>query len=292
MAEPDDLYTLRNHFWLGNYQMAISEGSSLGRLRSELALEKDEFVYRSYVALGQYQVVLSEVNDNSAPSLQAVRLLAQYLSDPSSRELVLETLPQWLTDNHSPTLQLISAQIYMHENDLKNALKAVGQGVTMEHLALLVSLYLRLGRIDLAQQQLRLMQQADEDATLTQMAQAWVLLHQGSSKLEECGYLVEELCDKFNASTALLNALACAKMHAGQAQEAEQHLVQAASKNQNDPDTLVNMICCYQHLQKPEDFINRYVNQLKSVAPEHPYVKAMTTVEGAFDRVASTYALS
>lgn len=61
MSEPDDLFTLRNHFWLGSYQLAIAEGSGLGRLSDSLRIERDEFIYRSYVALGQYSIVLDEV---------------------------------------------------------------------------------------------------------------------------------------------------------------------------------------------------------------------------------------
>lgn len=61
MSEPDDLFTLRNHFWLGSYQLAIAEGSGLGRLPDSLRIERDEFIYRSYVALGQYSIVLNEV---------------------------------------------------------------------------------------------------------------------------------------------------------------------------------------------------------------------------------------
>ena len=61
MSEPDDLYTLRNHYWLGSYQLAIAEGSGLGRLPEALRVERDEFIYRSYLALGQYSIVLGEV---------------------------------------------------------------------------------------------------------------------------------------------------------------------------------------------------------------------------------------
>lgn len=61
MSEPDDLFTLRNHYWLGSYQLAIAEGSGLGRLPEALRVERDEFIYRSYLALGQYSIVLGEV---------------------------------------------------------------------------------------------------------------------------------------------------------------------------------------------------------------------------------------
>lgn len=68
MSEPDDLFTLRNHFWLGSYQLAIAEGSGLGRLPDNLRVERDEFIYRSYLALGQYSIVLGEVRASARGS--------------------------------------------------------------------------------------------------------------------------------------------------------------------------------------------------------------------------------
>ena len=50
-----------------------------------------------------------QIKDDAPPALQAVRLLAQYLSNPESRETVLETLKIWLTDPAScnnPTVQV------------------------------------------------------------------------------------------------------------------------------------------------------------------------------------------
>jgi coatomer protein complex subunit epsilon len=77
MAEPDELYTLRNLFWLGSFQLAINEGNSL-RLPANLVTEKEEYVYRSYLALGQFHIILGEIKDTASTpiSLRAVKLLA------------------------------------------------------------------------------------------------------------------------------------------------------------------------------------------------------------------------
>lgn len=59
MAEPDELYTLRAQFWLGHYQLAVDEAKSVARRPMSPALkqEREEFLMRSYVALGQYDKV-------------------------------------------------------------------------------------------------------------------------------------------------------------------------------------------------------------------------------------------
>jgi coatomer protein complex subunit epsilon len=295
MQEPDELYVLRNNFWLGNYQRAITEGSSLSRLSEALKIEAKEFVYRSYIALGQFNIVIDEIADDPsiATSLQAVKLLARYLSQPQDKEMVLMTLNEWLTGpqtGNPSTLQLIAAIIYLHEDNTKDALRCIHLGATMEHLALTTQIYLQMNRPELAQKTVRSMQQADEDATLTQLAIAWSHLGTGGAKLQEAAYIFDELIDKFEATSMLLNGHAVANIHLGKYEEAERLLVEALSKGQNDPNTLINIICCFKHQGKSSDLVTRYVNQLKTVAPQHGFVMKLNTVEGAFKRVSETYA--
>ena len=70
----------------------------------------------------------------------------------------------------------------------------------MEHLALTVQIFLKMDRPDLAAKTVRTMQQADEDATLTQLCLAWTHLAAGGAKLQEAAYIFEELGDKFEAT--------------------------------------------------------------------------------------------
>jgi Coatomer epsilon subunit len=56
MSAPDLLFAVRNNFYLGAYQHAISEASDLESLEEADKLERDIFVYRSYIELGSYEV--------------------------------------------------------------------------------------------------------------------------------------------------------------------------------------------------------------------------------------------
>lgn len=295
MNEPDELYTLRNNFWLGNFQRAVAEGSSLSRLSDALKIECAEFIFRSYIAMGQYNIVIEEVSDDADTpvALQAIKLLARYLSHTVDSETIVGTLESWLFDAHaanSTTLQLVACTIYMHEGRIKEALRSIRHSTTMEQLALNTQILIKMQRVDLAAKQVKLMQQADEDATLTQLATAWLHMASGGSKYQEAAYVFEELIDKFGPTTMLLNGAAAANLHMGQYEEAERFLLQAITQGPNDPDTLVNLISCYHHMAKSPDLIQRYTNQLKSSSPSHPYVKSLATIEGAFDRVAAAYA--
>lgn len=77
----DLLFAVRNNFYLGAYQAAINEASDLTEGLSETEeQERDALVYRSYIGMGQYDIVLAEINDDAATGLVAVKLLAAYLS--------------------------------------------------------------------------------------------------------------------------------------------------------------------------------------------------------------------
>ena len=55
--EPDLLFTVRNNFYLGSYQHAISEASDLEGLTEQEKVDRDLFVYRSYIELGSFEVM-------------------------------------------------------------------------------------------------------------------------------------------------------------------------------------------------------------------------------------------
>jgi coatomer subunit epsilon len=63
-------------------------------------IERDVFVYRSYIAVGNYAVVLDEIKETAStpPDLLAVRLLATYLSRPAAKETCVLTAHQLLED--------------------------------------------------------------------------------------------------------------------------------------------------------------------------------------------------
>lgn len=54
----DTLFTVRNSFYIGAYQAAIAEAADLDTLSDWEKVERDVFVYRSYIELGSYEVSL------------------------------------------------------------------------------------------------------------------------------------------------------------------------------------------------------------------------------------------
>ena len=88
-------------------------------------------------------------------------------------------------------------------------------------------------------------------------------------------------------SLMLTNGMALANMHMGKYDEAERLLQEGLGKSASDVNTLSNMVVTMHYLRKPQEVINRYANQLKTLAPTHPYIAKYSELESAFDRCAA-----
>ncbi|CAL1402679.1 unnamed protein product [Linum trigynum] len=286
---PDHLFTLRNNFYLGAFQSAINS-SDLPNLSPEDAVERDCLVHRSYIALGSYQLVISEIDENAATPLQAVKLLALYLSSPENKQSVISSLKEWLADSaigNNVILRLIAGIVFMNEEDYNEALKHTHAGGTMELHALNVQIFIKMHRTDFAERQLRVMQQIDEDHSLTQLANAWLNLAVGGSKIQEALLIFQDFSEKYPMTGLILNGKAVCCMHMGNFEEAETLLLEALNKDAKDPETLANLVVCSLHLGKPS---SRYLNQLKIAHPEHMIIKRVSTAEDSFERAVQSVA--
>lgn len=290
MAEPDDLFTLKNQLWVGNYQNALSEGNMLNHLHDGLRQERDVYVYRAQLGLGNVAQVLQAIPDSATTpiSLSAVKLLATYLSG-GDREMIELTLKEWLADPNSgenPHLLLVAGMIFSREGKLSDALSVLTKGNTLEHHLYIVHLYLQLDRVDLAQKQVQEMRRIEEDSTLTQLAQAWVLTFKGGDKADEATLHFQELSDRFGATPLLLNGAAAAFMAMKNYVEAERLLLEAIGKDQTNEDTLVNLIAVSAHLNKP---FQQYAIQLQQVAPQNAWLESFIKLDQEFSATAAAF---
>jgi len=294
-SSESDLFELKNFFILGNYQGAVNEGTALSSVEESDRVERDVYIYRSYIAQGKYKLVLEEIKDPRAPTaLQAVKLLASYLGNEDTKELSLATLKEWMSDGvaaNNPFLQIVAATIYIYEEKFEDAMRCVYQANSLEGLSLLVQIFLKINRLDLAEKELKGMQKIDDDSTITQLTQIWVQIAVGGEPVNDALNTLQDLSNKFGTSGYLLNLMGVCNVHLKKFGDAEKQFLQALEKNSSDVDTLVNLIACHQHQGKPAETITREINQLKALAPKCSFVRSLQKSDQDFDTYARQFSL-
>lgn len=307
--DADELYTLRNAFFLGNYQEALAEADTIPRPKNDaLRLEKDVLVYRSHIGLGDTRKVISEIRDDAAPALQAVKLLAQFSAaeaGSSARASVLSKVEALVEAAEAasasvsnagtaaalasaPLVLAMAGSMYLTEGHFERALRAVKGGATLELLALSVQVYLRLDRPDLAEGALKTLQERDDESALYQLSAAHTYTLLGGDKAREAVLILKDVMDRYGegAGPGVANALAAAYIAAKRYADAEKLLAEADASY---PETLINSIAVAQLTGKPEA-ADKALAQLRKLAPKHPYVQALAISEGQFERVAASFA--
>lgn len=287
----DELFDVKNNFYIGNYQQCINEAQRVKPSSEDLEMERDVFLYRAYIAQRKFRIVLDEIKDSSPQELLPLKLLAEYFAHPDRRDTILADIDKSTVDTKPKThnFKIVAATIYYHENNLESALRVLYQADNLECSALSVQIYLKMDRLDLATKEVKAMQEKDDDATLTQLALAWVNLSTGRDKYQEAFYIFQEMIEKYSSTTMLLNGKATSLLLQLKYEEAEEVLQESLEKDSNNPDTLINMIVLSQHMGKPPEVANRYLTQLKDSHMEHPFVKDYLQKELEFERLAEEY---
>lgn len=290
----DELFEVKNYFYIGNYQQCINEAAKIRKPSSpEIAVQRDIFTYRSYIAQNKYLVVLDEIHGASPAEIQPLKFLAEYLHSKSNRAAVLDQLNVKIdTTARNETLVLVAATIFLQEGNVDGAYRYLHSSESLEAMAMIVDILLSLDRVDLALKKLKEMQEKDDDATLTQLAQAWIHTAMGGDKLQDAYYIYQELVDKYGSTPLLLNGQAVTFIGQGKHEEADVALQEALDKDSNNPEVLINMIALQRHLEKGPEIGNRYLSQLKDAHPEHSYIKDLKQKETEFERICQQYSPS
>lgn len=314
-ADVDDLFEVKTYFYIGAYQQCLNE---INKIRTA-SLRKDCFMWRAYIAQQKHRVVLDGIgpNESSYPCLPAMRKVAEYFTAATStekRNAILKyfdenlgTLPSVDDDNADDDAvysniiwRLSAATVYYNEGLYENALRVVHGALALnpsspdlECLAMQLQCLLKINRLDLAKKSLARMQEKDDDATLTQLATAWVNIEQGGDKLQDAYYIFQDFCDKFVSTSLLLNGQAVCFLGQEKYEEADSVLRLSLDKEPNNLDTLINLVALTQHYnvggKSNEDIINRYLSQIKDLHPTCQLAVDLERKEQDFDRLCQKY---
>ncbi|KAM9962440.1 hypothetical protein ACTFIW_007738 [Dictyostelium discoideum] len=290
----DILFESKNYFYLGNYQSTINEINKKSRqiIEKSLKAESDYFLYRCYIAQGNYDLVLQETKNNRGtgedPTIAGLQLLASYLSKPDeNREGTLITITQWISDGvvkFNYHLQVIIATIYFNEQLYDEALQILNNCDHIEGLSMLIQIFLKIDRLDLAQKAYDTMKKiVDPDATPALLSLAWINIYNGEEKLKSALSSFEEMAERYGPTPLLLNGQAVCAIGMKRFEKAESLLLDSIEKNPKNSDTLANLINCYINMKKPNEIIQRFINQLKTLSPKHDWTSAVNEAEALFE---------
>lgn len=190
-------------------------------------------------------------------------------------------LPQW-------QLRAVAGIVFADQGDYLEALKCCAQGGNLECMAVCVQVYLRMDRPDQAERMAATMMQTDEDASISQLCNAWACLALGGAKVMDACYTFQELAERYSWTAALYNGCAVAHMKMGQWDEAERELTEALGRAPEDPESLANMYVCSQHLGRATSA--KYLEQLGQSAPGHTLLSRLAQAEANFDASAAAFA--
>jgi len=290
----DELFDVKSAFYIGAFQQCIKNCQTARLSDPALAVEKDGFMYRSYLAQGKYAVIMDEIKPSAPRSLQHLRTLTGYLQsspDSDSRADAVRKIEDALNSGagEDNLCVAVAATIYMHEKNYDSALRALNGPAAsqsnLEVLAMQVQAYLMLDRLDFAKKALKQMQDIDDDSVLTQVAQAWCNIVIGGEKSKDAYFAFQELADKSKSTPLLLNGQVCAFLAQGMMVEAEAALNEAMDIDSNNYDTLVNQVVFNQLNGKDA---TRLVTQLKD-KDQSNFVTEYKQKEADFERLCQNY---
>ncbi|BFF94275.1 coatomer subunit epsilon [Drosophila madeirensis] len=284
------LFDARNEYYIGNFMGSINfvlpeQGTAGAELLS--------YMYLSYLAIDSGRIIASDIKEGSSTPLQALRLVHEAFEQPSRCEEVLEKLTDKVAGEEDETnlWHIATAIVYCYDGQFENALKILHGSTNLESMALSVQCLLRLQRVDLAKQLVAKMQEISDDATLTQLAQAWVALAQGTEQMQDAFHIYQEFCEKFKPTPALLNGQAVVHLGLERYEEADAVLRESLIKKHNDYDTLINLMVLSHLTGKPTENITRYLEQLRQFYPKSDFITDLDKKSTEFDRLCLQYDL-
>ena len=197
--------------------------------------------------------------NSKAIEYQALRVLALHYRGDKEKAMkeLRDLLAQPIEPSEDPMLGhslvlLIAGIIHSREDNYDEALRTLHSGDSIECHALNVQLYLSMNRPEWAQKELAIMKRIDEDSILTYLAEVWILLTFGSDKIQDVFYILQELTERYDITSRILNTRALCYMQLDNFTEAEDYLREAMTHEDNQEETLANLIVCLSHMTESD----------------------------------------
>jgi len=286
MAPPVTLFRVQNAFLLGAYAECVECASEFVSADAAATSMAEFYALRARVATGDYRGVKESLSPSSSVGSQGVRMLAAYLSDPEGEgQGVLEQLKEMLADPASAgnsEFKLMAGEIYMAAGDPGSSLHATHSGETLELKAATAMAYLSMLRADLAEREVEKMVDEEDDATITQLAHAYVDMRRGGKHIREAFLAFQELGGKYMMSSKLLASMGACSILLNNFEEAEGFLAEALAEDPANSTVLANIVVNSIHMGKPQSAIDAALADLARVDPGHALLEKKKTLSAEF----------
>ncbi|EGT45689.1 hypothetical protein CAEBREN_03347 [Caenorhabditis brenneri] len=284
----DKLFSIRNYFLLGSYQSCIGEALKFQTKSEEEKQEKDVYLYRAYIAQGQAFIPLKEIPATSkSADLAAVRRYAEFSNNPAAKKKIIAEVQEDVASRNikSEMAAVLAATILNEANLTQDAFRAVSRFEGLEARATKVFTLIKMNKRKLAMAEVKRMNQIDEDATLSQLANALVTAFGACGKVKDALYIYNEMADKYGRTTDLEMHQAVVSILTKDYDAAEELLESALERDSKDADVLINSLVAAQLNDKDDEVVERLISQLKQ-HKEHPWVVDYNNKEAEFDKIA------
>lgn len=121
---------------------------------------------------------------------------------------------------------------------------------------------------------------------------------QGGDKAKEASLIFKDLVDRAGSDPLpLVNGLASSYIAMRRYEDAERILLEAHARAPGHADTLVNLIAVAQQTGRAAEAAGKWLPALREAVAEsgngvpHPYLAQLDALDGAFDRVAASFAV-
>ncbi|KAF5223138.1 coatomer subunit epsilon [Trypanosoma cruzi] len=316
MADP--FYDARNALAIGNYHQALAEASGAKttlRKPDDLAIfntEREALLSLAQIGLGQGESVVTQLASASHPTLLAVKNWAQFslaiknkLPDGALNQTAasaLTRLTEAAEEVNPSRIQgaVLAASALLASGDNAGAISLakrwIGELPTpegasnirqqMELRAVVVEALLRMRRSEMARNEVKGMEQLDDESVLTVLCSGIVSLHEGIKSRDAYERAIQrfkELSMRCGQSVLVHNLMALAQMELGDFTSAERSLLDALAMRSNDVDTTANLAVVSSYLGKAADSTNRYTQQAVAIAGtwSHQYAAMNARLEEA-----------
>lgn len=274
MASKDhSIFELERDYYLGNYQSCINKANSMPSCK-----ESTFYMCLSYFQLKRFDFLEIETKKSSDQCTRLVYQLYLFTESEDQRETILDNLEKLLQEKQDNLSRLIVSSIFCRAKSYQLALRALHQLDCLPTMLSRISIYLVMNRLDLAEQQLKLMQKEHDNSTLTKLATAQVRLMSGH--YEEAYSTADELERIYGRATPLIkNIQTAAAIGMSNYDCAKEHCEESLDMDNDNLEALINIIHVMSKLKLSTDIKERQYSRLKTLYPENEFVKEVESLE-------------